>query len=399
VFGKSKIGFGPTFPKNRIVTMGYCNKRKRTKRRRTKSLTAIKSIANSQPNPDSSEDSLLETFEQSSSNSSFCSTHSHISHNDIDGSSIPGSIFVDDIYPPTLFNRHHSNDAVTGDNQDYQSHSEDIADTGEILDSLDIPLDISSFAEIDDGSADSIDSFSLDNMNSYPNHHSPSPTPSFDEVTLEESASFQIMSLLDSSGCPRICYDRLIALLKKLTKKQGFDVKKAINRETLMKRLSTKYEKHPELQCSVINKQEVFRFDFQHMLQDLVNSNNKHLHQILPHWVEENLPPGTEHELWHTEWMNKTFRMPEYMDFDPNQDIMLPVILYMDKTGTDVNQRYSLEPVLFSLAAIPRGHRESRHSWRHLGFIPQQTNHSEEETISSLQFYHDCMFFLLDGLN
>jgi hypothetical protein len=77
---------------------------------------------------------------------------------------------------------------------------------------------------------------------------------------------------------------------------------------------------------------------------------------------------------------------------------MLPIILYMDKTGTDVNQRYSLEPVLFSLAALPREQRESRHSWRHLGFIPPRDNSCENETTTSLQFYHDCLSYLLDGL-
>jgi len=70
----------------------------------------------------------------------------------------------------------------------------------------------------------------------------------------------------------------------------------------------------------------------------------------------------------------------------------------MDKTGTDVNQRYSLEPILFSFAAIPREQRESRHSWRHLGFVPQRLSTSEDESSLSLQFYHDCLSYLLDGL-
>ena len=96
--------------------------------------------------------------------------------------------------------------------------------------------------------------------------------------------------------------------------------------------------------------------------------------------------------------MDDTFSNEQYRDFDPKNDIMLPIILYMDKTGTDVNQRYSLEPVLFSLASIPREQRESRHSWRHLGFVPQKVNTGEEDTLSSLQFYHDCLFYLLDGL-
>ncbi len=109
-------------------------------------------------------------------------------------------------------------------------------------------------------------------------------------------------------------------------------------------------------------------------------------------------PAGTEHELWNTPWMRKTFQTDKYINFDPGNDIMLPVILYLDKTGTDVNQRYSLEPVLFSLAAIPREQRESRHSWHHFGFVPQKHGCSEEESSSDLQLYHDCLSYLLDGL-
>ena len=76
------------------------------------------------------------------------------------------------------------------------------------------------------------------NSNGYPeylHHH-------FDQVTRNETASYKIMSLLDSAGAPLICYDRLVALLKKLTKHDGFDVKKALNRKTLMQRLERRYK-------------------------------------------------------------------------------------------------------------------------------------------------------------
>ena len=258
-------------------------------------------------------------------------------------------------------------------------------------------------SETDDATVQSTTMHTVDYANGRPPYHNSAHDEyleehAFDHVTRDETASYKIMSLLDSSGAPRICYDRLIALLKKLSKTDGFDVKKALNRETLMRRLGRKYKNRPQLQRSILNKQEVFRFRFHDMLQDLVNSSSKHLHEISPYCDQEILPAGTEHELWNTRWMRNTFEMPQYHDFDPNRDLMLPVLLYMDKTGTDVNQRYSLEPVLFSLAAIPRGHRESRHSWRHLGFIPQKQCNSEEDSTTSLQFYHDCLSFLLDGL-
>ena len=75
----------------------------------------------------------------------------------------------------------------------------------------------------------------------------------FHQTTLDETSSFQIMSLLDSAGAPRNCYDRLVALLKKLTRREGFDVQRALNRDTLMRRLTRKYKSRPRIQSSIVN--------------------------------------------------------------------------------------------------------------------------------------------------
>ena len=323
----------------------------------------------------------------------------------LDGDTIPNSIFLDDVNSSTLDPTDNENDTGA-----YDSEADRFS-----LDNPETDYELSSFPDIEheeisfnpqadeDSVPSTMTSSSIDDRNTNGMFHCDSTESqyhphAFHQITPDETASFKIMALLDSSGAPRVCYDRLIALLKKLSKTDGFDVRKAVNRETLMKRLATKYKVPPQLQCAVINKQEVFRFSFVDMLQDLVTSNSKHLHEIVPHSDGVNSPPGSWHELWNTPWMRNTFAMPRYNEFNPKQDIMLPVILYMDKTGTDVNQRYSLEPVLFSLAAIPRGQRESRHSWRHLGFVPQKPTNSDEDTIMSLQFYHDCLSFILDGL-
>jgi len=63
--------------------------------------------------------------------------------------------------------------------------------------------------------------------------HVPGEYHRFDRMTRDETASYKIMALLDAAGAPRICYNRLVALLKKLIKNDGFDVKKALNRETM----------------------------------------------------------------------------------------------------------------------------------------------------------------------
>ena len=73
----------------------------------------------------------------------------------------------------------------------------------------------------------------------------------------------------------------------------------------------------------------------------------------------------------------------------------------MDKTGTDSLQRYSLEPVLFTTAPIPREAREKDASWRHLGFIPPlmkcDTN-TETYDQKQSQLYHDLLAVLLEDL-
>ena len=117
------------------------------------------------------------------------------------------------------------------------------------------------YDDITDGtttsSLESINDTLHDDTPYYHHHSGQYEHHGFEQVTNNETASYKIMSLLDTAGAPRICYDRLVALLKKLSK-GGFDVKKAVNRDTLMRRLERKNTARPQIQSSIINKQEVF---------------------------------------------------------------------------------------------------------------------------------------------
>jgi hypothetical protein len=200
------------------------------------------------------------------------------------------------------------------------------------------------------------------------------------------------MRLLDNSGAPRGLYDRFMALLKKQVK-NGFNVEKSISRDLFLRRMQEKF-RCPTLRTSVISDCTVFSFPFHEMLQDLLDSRQQddEIHLFDP-TVDKNAASGCE--LWNTPWMHQT--IASYQDFDAEKEVLLPIILYMDKTGTDAYQRYSLEPVLFSLASLSREVREDRRSWRHLGFVPS-TDHIEQEKGSNLQFYHNCLGFILQGL-
>ena len=346
-----------------------------------------------------SDESSLDALEQSSSYTSFCSTHSNLSNRSNDPHMIPpNNIFLDDANSIHFQNNTNSNDGMqVDDSADGQISVVDTEHADEFLNYKETSPDEMPNEDDDDVTEQSTTSFV---ESQFPNEPTCQYQPHrFDRMSRDETASYQIMSLLDAAGAPRICYNRLVSLLKKLSKHDGFDVKKAINRETLMRRIERRYKTRPRIQSSIINQQEVFRFCFHDMLQDLMLSSSNHLQEILPKSIDDlSDAAATEPELWNTPWMRNTFAMDAYINFDAKRDIMLPIILYMDKTGTDVNQRYSLEPVLFTIAAIPREHRESRHSWRHLGFVPQKQQCSDDELTSDLQFYHHCLSYLLDGL-
>jgi hypothetical protein len=361
-------------------------------------LTAIQNHLDAHGNKLLSDDSSLDTLGQSSMHTCFCSLRSNLSNATNDSPTLipPNSIFLDDNNISRVQKSQNPSDDLRVDDCGDSQSDVSVFDTQNVDEFLNYEEDTTpadNMSDEDDVTVQSTTSFEGNEpCDQYEPH-------CFDQMSRDETASFQIMSLLDAAGAPRICYNRLVSLLKKLSKHEGFDVKKALNRETLMRRIERRHKSRPRIQSAIINQQEVFRFRFHDMLQDLLYSSSSHLHQILPkshHAITDSA--ATTPELWNTQWMCDTFAMEPYVEFDAKNDIMLPIILYMDKTGTDVNQRYSLEPVLFTIASIPREHRESRHSWRHVGFVPQKQQCSEDESTSDLQFYHHCLSYLLDGL-
>lgn len=108
-------------------------------------------------------------------------------------------------------------------------------------------------------------------------------------------------------------------------------------------------------------------------------------------------------------WHAETLKRLRTMKTDPlvdGVDFILYLILYVDKTGTAGNQRYPLEPVIFTFAIIRRGLRYNPHSWRIIGYIPDLDAKSAAEKRlmgtknrgASAQSYHLCLEEMLKGL-
>ncbi len=88
--------------------------------------------------------------------------------------------------------------------------------------------------------------------------------------------------------------------------------------------------------------------------------------------------------------------------------MLMGIIIYTDKTGTDKYQRYSSEPVIFTVTLLSRAARNRSTSWRPLGFIPAFDSKSSaqkevERNIKgckslSVENYHNCLKKILDSL-
>lgn len=213
------------------------------------------------------------------------------------------------------------------------------------------------------------------------------------QISTQELCTYEILDLLDSFGAPRYSYDKLVALLRRQKREHDFDVTDAICRDTFLRSLKKNYS-CPTIETRMVQNRKIFLFPFVQMLEDLVNEIEVQLHTIEPSSTNIDII-GTDDELWNTPWMHQTFECHHH-NFSSNHDIMLPIIIYMDKTGTDAYQRYSLEPIIFSTAAIPRENRDKRQAWRHIGFIPSSKD--LVKAVDKMQFHHDCLTVLLEGL-
>ena len=85
-------------------------------------------------------------------------------------------------------------------------------------------------------------------------------------------------------------------------------------------------------------------------------------------------------------------------------DVLCPIILFIDGTTIDNNSRLSLEPVLCTFGFFTQKTRESSSAWRLLGHIPQIDGYEDakkkgmKESVMKRIDYHDMLAYLLDDI-
>ena len=182
-----------------------------------------------------------------------------------------------------------------------------------------------------------------------------------------------------------------------------------------LNRTNTYRTKPREIDNRERNIVDVVCFNTRNMILDLLSDGSifDDIHNLVLNSKNPFLPykntDGVYDELLDGSWYRDTVQRLQTFPQDPfreDVEFLLPLILYVDKTGTSINQRYPLEPFIFTSAIIKRRLRNQPTSWRPLGFIPDlETKSSAEKDFvnkknrgATAQSYHLALEHLLQGL-
>jgi hypothetical protein len=215
-----------------------------------------------------------------------------------------------------------------------------------------------------------------------------------------DCATLDVLKLYHDAGVSLEFYDILFALLRKHSSKNKVDITKLPKRDTFLKSLRARISSPMPIISQVRNLQ-VPHLDILSQIRDLLgsfvfNNLNNFCVNMDPEQCYKVFVATDDDkfvEICAQKWYKQTYA--EFVK-DPQKQFLLPLIFYIDETGTDVFQQYPLEPLMFTLGVFRNFIRERSSSWRHAGFIPKI---SKAKTLcESLQLYHDCMAMVLSTL-
>ncbi len=271
------------------------------------------------------------------------------------------------------------------------------------------------------------------------NHIFPVPNiPSYAPVTNlaynlfspQDLSLLKIMHACDEVGVPRYFFDQLLTQIREEMVHNGFDPRKRCPvRNTLLRRLANQCPTPAPISIPVAleNNSSMFQpieyergerdvvfvqvFDFEQQLLDLLSMNDVFGDignlDVNPDDVfgKFSRTDGRVDEVNSASWYQNAYH---HMIVDPDNEFLMPIILYLDKTGTDILQRNGLEPVLFTTSVVNRKSRQRHQCWRPLGYIPdlqakssavKAVDASSKKTAGrSTRHYHACLDVILQSL-
>jgi hypothetical protein len=221
------------------------------------------------------------------------------------------------------------------------------------------------------------------------------------ELTPADCASLKFLFHCHNGGVSLEFYDILFAIIRKVSAENVVDITKLPKRDTFLKSLRARISS-PKPILSEVAHLQVPHFDILLQIRDLLGSfifndlSNLCVNIELENRYTKFIPTEDDQfvEMCAQDWYKETYK--EYITA-PTKQFLLPLIFYIDETGTDVYQRYPLEPLMFTFGILRNAVREKSSSWRHAGFVPK-VGKSDTKSLDPLQLYHDCMAMVLSTL-
>jgi hypothetical protein len=242
-----------------------------------------------------------------------------------------------------------------------------------------------------------------------------------ESLTRHDKSMLTLILHCNRTKAPKGFFDSFMALLKKEIKANKFNIAKADTRDTFISRMRKEFpcsvptfvDIPVEIPSDIIpnslkkkmnatNYVRVMKFAFREQLQDLLNDfslfgdvENLCVNKTTADNFKPFIPGMDDlfSEVLGANWYRRTGHQLS----SDERNFLIPLIFYADKTGTDVNQRYSLEPWLFTLALFRRHIREHPDSWRYLGFIPDLHTIATKgmSAQEKMDLYHRCLIEIL----
>ena len=282
-------------------------------------------------------------------------------------------------------------DIITSDDNDVLFDDHDFEDT----------QSFSSNTSTNDTTCD-LDDYSYDGVNS-DNRNTPH--------IMDPSTTLQIRlnDLINNHKASLKLHDDIVNIFNDYISSPSFDQhKKLIHRKHFMRRMEkTLNLRHlrPKL-CDVQlhdnSLATVPIFDAKSMILDLLNnptcmsqSNFAEGYDVLTGLVDQNDPANQRYGEVHTgdAWMPARNRYCPDDEFNNNMPVAL--IVFGDKTHTDLHGALSVTPIIFTLTMFNRSFRNNSEAWRPLAYIPNlsygKNKADKTKTALKIQDEHTCL--------
>jgi hypothetical protein len=234
-------------------------------------------------------------------------------------------------------------------------------------------------------------------------------------ISRTDMSQARFYKICDDAGAPKYLWDTLLCALKE-EMSAGFlsDTSACLitKRDSFFSRvhrtLATPRPEAVKVQLSNGAIATVQRFHFKPALQKHLisrvfwDTNNIDMPNSNVPWATS-YPP--EHTPTHTSlvdstWYHNTARSREDL-LSTGQYALHPLILYIDKTGTDGVQKTSMEPLVCTSANLKQECRQDSKNWIVLGFVPNLEISSGAARRNNPEIaadYHRCLTVLLEPL-